>query len=230
MTQIQHLPYRFDDPEVKCAQYEERWKEVAIEACQSLFPRSGAAVLDFGAGRGELSGALAAAGFRVTAVDSDPECVRLTSQYCLCHLASTPDELRKLFDEESFDVVVALHVLEHLRDPLAYLDSLKALTRRYLILGVPNLGTMTRICFRRIVDVNRGHLQGWDYPTFYNFLTAHGGLSVLRSVQDLVVMPKLSNLLHRLKLRRLFEEHILPRLFPYQTNSVIALCEKRKAG
>ena len=78
--------------------------------------------------------------------------------------------------------------------------------------------------------MNRGHLQGWDYPTFHNLLGEHAELTVLRSVPDLVVMPKFSNLLHHLKLRRLVEERILPRLFPYQTNSIIAVCEKRLTG
>ena len=62
---------------------------------------------------------LARLGFDVTAVDSDPECVRLTGRYCRCHEASQPEQLQALFGFEAFDVVVGLLYIRRVKRKLS---------------------------------------------------------------------------------------------------------------
>jgi SAM-dependent methyltransferase len=76
-------------------------------------------VLDVGAGTGALAALAADAGAEVTAVDPDPEMLRLAAR-------SAPDaELRKAglpdlpFLDDAFDAVMANFVVNHLQDPRA---------------------------------------------------------------------------------------------------------------
>jgi len=206
--------------------YEQRWKDVVVKACCEILKDHKGRILDFGSGRGELTKALSQCGFLVEAVDADPVCVELSSKWSKSHLAKCVQDLQDNFGEATFDVVIALHVLEHLPNPLEYVLELRRISSKYLILAVPNIATITRMPIRRMTPVNIGHRQGWDYPTFTNFLTKYCGLKVVKYIPDLVVAPLISNLLHTMGIRKLVEERLLPRLFPFQTNSIIALCEK----
>jgi ubiquinone/menaquinone biosynthesis C-methylase UbiE len=183
--------------------------------------------MDFGSGRGELCKTLVENGFNnCSAVDSDETCVNLSKQYCKAYLIANLEEFKAKFKQNSFDIVIALHVLEHLYEPKKYVEELKEVSKKYIILGVPNLATMTKMSFNKIKSVNEGHLYGWDYPTFENFIVNHCKLKKITYIYDLVIAPKISNFLHKIKLRTLVEERILLKLLPYQTNSIIMLCEK----
>jgi len=220
-----HLPYEFKNPRDRGAAGEQRWKTVAVELCKEMFGDKPAQILDFGSGRGELLQSLSDNGFTAVGVDGDPKCVELSSRFSQCYLS---DDLRftENFVPASFDLVIALHVLEHLCEPSKYVEALKSLTKKYLILGVPNLATMTGMQFFRVKTVNAGHRQGWDFNHFKSFTQIHCGLRLIKWKPDYVVVPKVSELLHRIGLRALIEEQLLPRLIPYQSNSIIGLFEK----
>jgi SAM-dependent methyltransferase len=225
MNKVTHLPYTFDSSTDKGAEGEQRWKTVTVNVCKELFASTRCRILDFGCGRGELLSMLAKAGFDVVGVDIDPKCVKLSSQYAPCHLSEL-GTLSKLYPEGSFDVVIGLHVLEHLENPKAYVQILNGLSKRYLIFGVPNLGAMTNIQFFRTQLINEGHLHGWDFNHFKNFMEVHCGLRLVKWQPDFVVAPKISNLLHKIGFRQLIEERLLPKIIPYQSNSIIGLFEK----
>ncbi|MBI1358063.1 MAG: methyltransferase domain-containing protein [Acidobacteria bacterium] len=97
-------------------------------------PVVGRRVVDFGAGLGSMSRALAAAGAEVFAVDA----------FSADHLAQqglrafrSPEELAGL---APFDGCVAMEVIEHLRHPWALLEQLRALTKPggFLFVTTPN--------------------------------------------------------------------------------------------
>jgi len=220
-----HLPYAFEDPAERGAAGEQRWKVVTVELCKELFDGQPAKILDFGSGRGELLQLLSANHFTCIGLDADPKCVELSSRFSESHLIKDLSFVNK-FPAGSFDLVVALHVLEHLQNPGEYVNALKSLTRRYLIFGVPNLATITGMQFCRVKYVNEGHLQGWDFNHFKTFTELNCGLRLVKWVPDFVVVPKISQLLHRIGLRSFLEERLLPRLLPYQSNSIIGLFEK----
>ena len=229
MTKISHLPYLFKNPNDKGAEGEQRWKDVTVGLCREICQHKRCRILDFGSGRGELLHMLINEGYEAIGADADPKCVELSSRFATCHLINGPD-LGAIFGANSFDIVIALHVLEHLDSPKAYVESLKQVSTKFLVFGVPNLGAVTNIQFVRVKNVNEGHMHGWDFNHFRNFMERHCGLQLIKWVPDYVVAPKISPLLHKLGFRVLVEERLLPKLFPYQSNSIIGLFQKDGGG
>ena len=227
-TRSEHIAYSTDEGEPRLYEYEKRWKIKALEMVQSLSVHGKKpTVLDFGCGRGEFLQMLREAGVECAAVDFDPRCVELGSQYAPCHQASI-DNVTEVLRGQKFDVVTCLHVLEHLEYPKVAVQRLSELSNRWLLFAVPNLCTPDRLVWRRVHPCNEGHYQGWDASHFQNFLEKKCGLRILRWVPDTVVAfhPKLSKVLNVIGLRRHFEYQFLPRHFPFLSISLLVLCEK----
>jgi SAM-dependent methyltransferase len=223
---LKHIPY--EPPPGKHCLYETIWKVRVVEVLESLsLDPSGTRVLDFGCGRGELLYLLANQGYQVNGIDLDPECVRISQRYAPCEVGSYWD-LDALYGPDSFDVVCSLHTIEHIPNPVECVQALTKVSRKYLILAVPNLATPTRLEWRRRVvhQANEGHVCGWDFSHFASVLRNYCDLSVVRFVPDIVEVPLLSNFLHRIGLGWLVEAEWLPRLTPYLSRSIIALCQK----
>lgn len=75
------------------------------------------------------------------------------------------DLLEAKFENESFDLVILAHVLEHVPDPLAYLMEInRILTRKgVLMLELPNAGNS-------LIEIFRENWFGWDLPRhLYHF-------------------------------------------------------------
>ena len=96
----------------------------AVERASELAPVLGNRVLDLGGGLGYLSEVLRGRGFDATVYDpyADASVARPT--------------------EGTFDSVVSLHVLEHTRDPLAFLEDAARFLKPggHIVLAVPNAG------------------------------------------------------------------------------------------
>lgn len=86
-------------------------------------------VLDIGTGTGALAALAAEAGAEVTAVDPDPEMLRiaeLTAPHAQLHRAGLPD---LPFSGNSFDAVLANFVVNHLQDPRAGVEEIARVTK-----------------------------------------------------------------------------------------------------
>lgn len=104
--------------------------------------------LDFGAGSLRDSYELSKQGFRVIAMDLDPEVMRqYFESYDWTMLPSTPqlhtdsiDHLADAVGPDHFDLAISFDVIEHLEQPDKYLQSLRPLMREggYLFTIVPN--------------------------------------------------------------------------------------------
>jgi SAM-dependent methyltransferase len=223
----EHIPYSTDQGEPRLFEYEDRWKIKAVELLQSVDAAGQRlTVLDFGCGRGELLEKLRGARIDCVGVDFDPICVEMGAQFAPCYEASI-DNVTEVLAGKRFDVVVALHVLEHLEYPKAAVERLAALSKRWLIFAVPNLATPVVLARKGIRPCNQGHYQGWDAGHFQNFLENKCGLRILRWMPDAVVLPKVSALFGRLGIRRYFEYSFLPKRYPFLSVSLIVLCENR---
>jgi glycosyltransferase involved in cell wall biosynthesis/2-polyprenyl-3-methyl-5-hydroxy-6-metoxy-1,4-benzoquinol methylase len=99
-------------------------------------------ILDIGCGRGNIALPLASLGYAVTGVDYDEDSIRFARDVA-SDLRDRPQfyvgSLEKIHGER-FDVIVASEVLEHQKDPLAFLKELESLLNPngLLLLSVPN--------------------------------------------------------------------------------------------
>ncbi|WP_230742988.1 class I SAM-dependent methyltransferase [Methanooceanicella nereidis] len=89
------------------------------------------------------------------------------------------------FKDESFDLIMALEVLEHLEDPDSALCEIKRISRKYCLLSVPNEP------YFRIMNLFRGkniirlgndkeHIQGWTSKKFLKMLERHFEIIILK--------------------------------------------------
>lgn len=108
-----------------------------------VFPSSlaGMSVLDIGCAQGAFSFEAERRGAKVLASDSNP--ARLKSAKAFSELLGskvqfTDRDFLKGDVDETFDVVLALNVLHHVKDPVAALQKAAALARKYVILEFPS--------------------------------------------------------------------------------------------
>ncbi len=110
------------------------------------------------------------------------------------------DVCRLEYEDKSFDLVMALEVLEHLNTPQATLNEIKRISRKYCILSVPNEPFFSLGNFLRGKNISRWgndpeHIQQWNRRQFLKLLeddfrvikvtSAFPWLIVLCNVKDL---------------------------------------------
>ncbi len=138
-----------------------RWAERRLDEIERLVPPSGR-LLDVGCSRGYLLEAARARGWQVVGVELNPRSVELARSRGLevhCgQLADAP------LAPESFDVVTAFDVIEHLRSPRAFLAQVHRLLRPdgLLVLTTPNIGGLVPRCTYWLVGRTIG---AWEHPT-----------------------------------------------------------------
>jgi SAM-dependent methyltransferase len=225
-----HIPYHVDTASNKGHYYEWMWKKIGLglleeerQCCK------GQSMLDFGCGRGESMQIAREMGMHPTGTDTDPECVRLSSEYGPTRILDVEDPIRQ-FGPRSFDTVVCFHVLEHVPRPKETLIALRKMARKNLIVAVPNLAVFGDLLRpnRWSGPINEGHLQSWDHSHFRNLAENHCGLRILRWGFDAVRIPPFTWWIQRFignKAAIFVEMHVLRRIYPYACMSVIALME-----
>ena len=115
---------------------------------------------------------------RVTAFDIDPVCVEYARQgfpavdFCVADITELP------FEDKSFDLSIALEVLEHLPEPGKGLEELLRTTRSHIILSVPHepffsLGSLLRGKYLKHLGRHPEHIQAWSSRGFSKFLAGY---------------------------------------------------------
>ncbi len=224
-----HIPYEIDPEQSRAHFYETFWKKVCLKLLLKNVKPAGQTVLDYGCGRGESIKLFGEAGFQVTGADVDPECVKLGSRFGKA-VVLEPDDPVGQFGPKSFDIVTCFHVLEHVDNPKKTLNELRTISRKYVLLAVPNLRYL-HLLFARTIDlsvVNEGHLQSWDHWHFRSLAERHCGLRLVEWGFDATAISGLSGATERLlgkKAAIWLETGIFRRLFPFHGISVIGLFE-----
>ncbi len=82
------------------------------------------------------------------------------------------------FADDSFDLVVATEVFEHLDTPTKALEELRRVARSSCLITVPNepwwrIGNMARGAYLRDLGNTPGHVQHWSTGGFNRFLGEH---------------------------------------------------------
>ncbi len=105
--------------------------------------RPGDRILDLGAGPGQLSRALRERGHHVTAVDQEPAALLLLRDNAdrILELDLEHDSLEPVFRDVFYDVVLLCDVLEHLVDPVGFLEKLGRYHAHFgsVLVTVPNI-------------------------------------------------------------------------------------------
>ncbi|KAJ1976304.1 Hexaprenyldihydroxybenzoate methyltransferase, mitochondrial [Dimargaris xerosporica] len=114
-------------------------------------PLQGLSVLDVGCGGGLLGEALARLGGHVTGIDASPENIRIAQihanqdpqlvQAPLTYVHTTAEALRD--QAQQFDLVTAMEVVEHVRNPRQFVATLLQLTKPN---GLVVMSTISRTC------------------------------------------------------------------------------------
>jgi len=146
------------------------------EIVEPLHPDS---VLDAGCGEGEtiarLRGAL---GERIAAVDILEQCVAFISERLPYVDARQASVYELPFDDDAFDLVISLEVLEHLDSPAVALRELGRVARCDLVLSVPyepyfRLGSLLRGKYVRQLGNHPEHVNHWNRRSFLALLGSY---------------------------------------------------------
>lgn len=127
-------------------------------------------VLDVGCSSGYLARPLVVAGCTVVGLEVDPDAAAVAREVCEDVLVGDVETMELPFEPGSFDVVLCGDVLEHLRDPEAFLVRARPLLRPggLLVLTTPNVANWSlrlgllagrwRYTERGILDRTHTHL------------------------------------------------------------------------
>ena len=91
------------------------------------------------------------------------------------------------FADDSFDLVMATEILEHLPDPRLGLREVKRVSRRYCLLSVPHEPWFRAMNFLRGKHLHRWgndpeHLQNWTLSAFRRFVAGECTVIAIRSL------------------------------------------------
>jgi 2-polyprenyl-3-methyl-5-hydroxy-6-metoxy-1,4-benzoquinol methylase len=105
---------------------------------------AGRQVLELGVGDASLTRRLFEAGARVDGIELDASAAELARPYCRTIVVDDLDEFRSEKLSESYDLVIAADVLEHLRDPEFVLSELRDVVRPggRLVVSLPNVANL----------------------------------------------------------------------------------------
>jgi 2-polyprenyl-3-methyl-5-hydroxy-6-metoxy-1,4-benzoquinol methylase len=131
---------------------------------------SGKRVLDVGCSSGYLATPLVANGCTVIGVELDPDAAEAAGSVCADVLVGDVETMEFPFTEASFDVVLCGDLVEHLREPEAFLARVRPVLRTEgrLVLTTPNVANWSmrlgllagrwRYTDRGILDRTHAHL------------------------------------------------------------------------
>lgn len=152
----------------------DNFKKLLLEQAKQLSPKS---ILDVGAGEGfnlEMF-RLNNIGSKLEGIEYIDDAIHLGKKLHPKVKIKKGDIYKLPYSANTFDLVICNEVLEHLEDPTAAIKELKRVTKKYLILSVPNepLFTIQRIFRGKNVlkfGAHPEHIQHWTSGSFEKFV------------------------------------------------------------
>jgi ubiquinone/menaquinone biosynthesis C-methylase UbiE len=144
-------------------------------------------VLDAGCGEGETLERLRNLLPRdVHGFDNNPACVKFAASRLPAYRFSTGDVCHIEYEDRRFDMVLCLEVLEHLSDPELALRELVRVSRRDIVISVPNepyfrLTNLVRGKYLRRWGDHPEHCQHWNRASLASFLAPSADVMQIRS-------------------------------------------------
>lgn len=118
---------------------------ITVQECGNVGNKS---ILDIGCGSGRIALPLAKKGAKVTGIDYSPRMIEMANAY-LKELNATvnaeflcTDFMEDFPDNQSFDITLALGVLDYIKSPLPFLNKMKSLTEEKMVVSYPAMLTL----------------------------------------------------------------------------------------
>jgi ubiquinone/menaquinone biosynthesis C-methylase UbiE len=146
-----------------------------------------ATVLEVGVGEGEVSERVRERWPDATVVGADLPDDELAASWRQRGMTGLFADIARLpFPAETFDLVLAIEVLEHVPDPDAALAELARLARGHLVLSVPRepiwrVANMARGKYLGALGNTPGHIQHWSRRGFVAQVGAHVDVVTVRT-------------------------------------------------
>ncbi|MBI4769132.1 MAG: class I SAM-dependent methyltransferase [Chloroflexi bacterium] len=147
-------------------------------------------VLDAGCGEGFVLEQVARAGqYAAFGVDLDSARVRLAASRGVPGWLAVANAQQLPYDDNSFDLVMLLEVLEHVGSPEQVLRELRRVARRYLLISVPNepwwrMGNMARLKYLPAWGNTPEHINHWSARAFIRLVGSC--FSILRATNPVL--------------------------------------------
>lgn len=140
-------------------------------------PLGAESLLDAGCGEGETLARLGTLPPRIAAVDISPEAVEFTAARHPDIEARCESVTELPFDDDSFDLVLCLEVLEHIPEPATALAELARVAGERLVVSVPHepwfrLGSLVRGKYLTTFGNHPEHVNHWNPRSLRAFLGA----------------------------------------------------------
>jgi SAM-dependent methyltransferase len=146
---------------------------VAAAHLEWVRPRAGPEILDLGCGTGGYCLALGREGFRCTGADVNEAYVRRAREAGVrAHLLAPGEPLP--FADRQFDTVLLFEVLEHVPDHLTLLREARRVTRRNVLVSVPNNGAQPLL---RAASLSFDHMLDVDHVNFFTKASLEAALA-----------------------------------------------------
>ena len=132
-------------------------------------------ILDIGCGEGFTLRRLKEHGIgkKFTGIDSSREAISLGKKENPDLNLKIGDIYNLKFKDKSFDLVISTEVLEHLGDPKKALDELRRVSKKYLLLSVPNEPWFYLFNYTQW-GKDIGHINKWSSRGFKKFIASNG--------------------------------------------------------
>lgn len=160
-------------------------RERASQGLGALMPpyRTGGQLLDVGCGNGRYLKLMESVGWKVAGVEIDEKAAKIAQQnYDLSVFVG--DIENAPFKEESFDVITVSHVIEHIPEPISFIQKLVLLLKKggLLIVVTPNADSLGHRLFRaNWYQLNPPlHLRVYTLKSMKKLIELVGGLTLIR--------------------------------------------------
>lgn len=151
-----------------------------IETISLINPKT---VLDIGCGEGFVTIEIAKKiNSKIVGIDKEKDAIKYAlSNNKLENIEYSTGDIFKLdyFKDKSFDLVMSLEVLEHLENYEKAIEIMCKLSKKYLLLSVPNepwfrIANVLRLKYLKRFGNTPGHINNWTRKEFRNLCMGYG--------------------------------------------------------
>lgn len=204
-------------------------RDVMLEfVLKHLEIKDNTSLLDAGCGLGVFLEAIKNPTVKKTGVDIDPECIEISRTFLPNADLRVADVCDLPFPDNSFDLMTATCLLEHVDNPTAMIKEMHRVCREggAAMISTPNIGRPLRLMLaaqkKRKYDYP-GHCAGWDYHLLIHLLESNGW-TVEKIETRFVDCPFYAQLPRFIG--NFMSHRLLPRLFPWVGSELYAFCRK----